>query len=195
MSLDVNTSIALASAFVAACALGVTIWQGRQNYKHNKLSVRPLLATMEHHHTTDNIGHIAFELINCGVGPAIIKNFVLQRNFDLPEVGEKTHATFDNLLDHFSPAQAFNITWQSVRDTTDYIVRENLPKYRAKNMFIGAVQRKADKYRAEGWEARNSRRDFNCPQTVLSSTFFDTFVRVGEKSFTEQPSCYSIELE
>ncbi len=96
MSLDINTSIALASAFVAACALGVTIWQGRQNHKHNKLSVRPLLATMEHHHVTDNIGYVAFELINCGVGPAIIKNFVLL--FGDQEVSRNNRKTYDDFL-------------------------------------------------------------------------------------------------
>lgn len=96
MTLDINTSIALASAFVALCALGVTLWQGRQNHKHNKLSVRPLLATMEQHHTKENIGYVAFELINCGVGPAIIKNFALL--FGDEEVSRNNRTTYDDFL-------------------------------------------------------------------------------------------------
>lgn len=111
---------------------------------------------------------------------------IRQRNFDVPEFGEKTHSTFEHALNYFSPAQVFNIAWQAVRDTTDYIVREGMPKYKAKNMFIGAVNRKIDKYRAENWEARQSHRDFNCPQTVLSSTFFDSFMRIGTLGFTQK---------
>jgi len=102
-----------------------------------------------------------------------------ERGYELEILGEKTHAVFDELLLHFSIGQVFNLTWQAVRDTTDYIVKERLPKYHAKNSFIGAVQRKADKAQAEGWTVRNSRRDFNCPQTVLSSVFFDVFAQVG----------------
>ena len=41
-------------------------------------------------------------------------------------------------------------------------MKERLPKYHAKNSFIGAFRRKADKARSEGWTVRNSRRDFNC---------------------------------
>ncbi|MBX9590839.1 MAG: hypothetical protein K2X43_16135 [Hyphomonadaceae bacterium] len=102
-----------------------------------------------------------------------------ERGYELETLGEKTHAVFDELLLHFSIGQVFNLSWQAVRDTTDYIVKERLPKYHAKNSFIGAVQRKADKARAEGWTIRNSRRDFNCPQTVVSSVFFDVFAQVG----------------
>lgn len=113
-------------------------------------------------------------------------HLISQRSFDLPDIGEKTISTFEHLLDYLSPAQVLNLIWQAVRDTTDYIVKENLPKYKAKNMFIGAIQRKADKYRAERWEVRNSRRDFDCPQTVFSSTFFNSFMGVGEKGFNER---------
>lgn len=110
-----------------------------------------------------------------------------QRHYEVENFGEKTHATFENLLNSFSAAQIFNLTWQSVRDTTDYIVKEKLPKYHGKNLFIGAVQRKADKALAEGWDVRGSRRDFNCPQTVVSSTFFDLFLGIGQRGFEAVP--------
>ena len=106
-----------------------------------------------------------------------------QRGYELDEIGEKTHAVFDSLLADYSVAQIFSLTWQAVRDTTDYIVKNNLPKYHGKNIFIGAVQRKADKFRAEGWEARNARRDFECPQTVVSATFFNLFLQLGNAAF------------
>lgn len=110
-----------------------------------------------------------------------------QRDFELEEIGPKTHNVFEGMLKAFSVAQVYNLTWQAVRDTTDYIVKTNLPRYHAKNTFIGAVQRKADKFVAEGWEVRASRRDFNRPQTVLSSTFFDVFLGLGGQAFEMVP--------
>lgn len=96
MELPAEISIALASAVIAACALGVTIWQGRQNYKHNKLSVRPFLSTMEYHTEDGNIGQITFALINCGIGPAIIKNFVLLDGDE--EVSRNNRKTYDDFI-------------------------------------------------------------------------------------------------
>lgn len=97
MSLDINTSIALASAAVALCALGVTIWQGKQNYKHNKLSVRPFLRTFEYSDTLNSkTGRLTFELMNCGIGPAIIKNFVLL--YEGKEVSRNNRKTYYEFL-------------------------------------------------------------------------------------------------
>lgn len=70
-------SISLASAIVAACALGVTVWQGRQNYMHNKLSVRPLLKTSKISKFQGGENVITIKMTNSGLGPAIIKDFIL----------------------------------------------------------------------------------------------------------------------
>lgn len=88
--------IALASAAVAACALGVTILQGRQNHKHNMLSVRPFIGALEHYENVDNIKQITFELINSGVGPAIIKNFTLL--YDGKEVARNNRNAYEEFL-------------------------------------------------------------------------------------------------
>ena len=110
-----------------------------------------------------------------------------QRGYEPENFGSKTHSVYEAMLQRFSVSQIFNLTWQAVRDTTDYIVREGLPRYHAKNSFIGAIQRKADKALAEGWEVRHSRRDFKCPQTVVSSTFFDAFLGIGQAAFDTVP--------
>ncbi len=104
-----------------------------------------------------------------------------ERGFNIEEIGSKTHLIFENLLEHFSVGQIFNLSWQAVRDTTDYMHKKGIRQLNSGNIFIGAIQRKADKVRAEGWEIKNSRRDFNCPQTVLSSVFFNTLLKKGEK--------------
>lgn len=96
MEFSAETYIALASAVVAACALAVTIWQGRQNHRHNMLSVRPFLGALEHYSNEKNVGQITFELINCGVGPAIIKNFTLL--YDGKEVSRNNRRTYEEFL-------------------------------------------------------------------------------------------------
>lgn len=109
-----------------------------------------------------------------------------QRGFSLDNVGEKTHSVFDFLTERFPVSKIYNLTLQAVRDVTDYNVKNKIPNYRAKNNFIGAIQRKAEKYIAQGWNLKDSCRDFDCPQTWISSTFFDTFMKVGEKGFTSK---------
>lgn len=110
-----------------------------------------------------------------------------QRGYHLDKIGEKTHSVFDFLIERFPVSKIYNLTWQAVRDITDYNVRNSIPIHLAKNNFIGAIQRKAEKYIAQGWTLKDSRRDFGCPQTWISSTFFDTFMRIGEDGFTTIP--------
>ena len=110
-----------------------------------------------------------------------------ERGYEQEDFGPKTHHVFEVMLERFSVSQIFNMSWQAVRDTTDYIVKKGLPKYHAKNSFIGAIERKSDKALAEGWKVRFSRRDFNCPQTVVSSTFFDVFLGLGQSAFDTVP--------
>jgi hypothetical protein len=110
-----------------------------------------------------------------------------QRSYTLDTIGDKTHSVFDLLIERFPLSKIYNLTWQAVRDVTDYNVKNGTPKYRGKNNFVGAIQRKAEKFIAEGWEVRDSRRDFDCPQTWISSTFFDVFMKVGARSFTSMP--------
>ena len=84
-------------AFVAVCALGVTVWQGRQNYKHNRMSVRPQLAVFEYSDTTETEKNVWLELVNSGIGPAIIKDFILL--YDGKEVSKNNYKTYKKFLD------------------------------------------------------------------------------------------------
>ena len=101
------------------------------------------------------------------------------RGLKLESIGDKTHSVLEVILKDYSIGQVFNLIFTAARDTNDFAVRENIPRFQARNMLIGSIQRKADKAIAEDWTIRNSRRDFNCPQSVVSSTFFDTFLKLG----------------
>lgn len=101
--------------------------------------------------------------------------------------GDKTHAVFDNLLQTFSIGQVFNLTFQAVKNTTDYIYKNKLPVNHAKNCFISAIQRAGDKHRAEGWNTTAYKRNFDCPQSVVSAVYFDLFLGVGGKALETLP--------
>jgi hypothetical protein len=69
---DAATIVAGVSVVIALAALGVSVWEGVENRRHSRLSVRPLLRI-------DCMGMrqppISITLINSGVGPAIVKSF------------------------------------------------------------------------------------------------------------------------
>jgi hypothetical protein len=113
-----------------------------------------------------------------------------QRGYQLDSIGEKTHTVFDFLIDRFPLSKIYNLTWQAVRDITDFNVKNSIPTYRGKNNFLGAIQGKADRYIAEEWDLKDARRDFGCPQTIISSTFFDAFMKVGQHGFTSMPPAH-----
>src|SRR3989344_2263262 len=64
---------AIASAIIALCALGLSIWQGYLSRGHNRISVRPHLTMWTHKYHGD--GLYAADIVNNGIGPAIIKCF------------------------------------------------------------------------------------------------------------------------
>lgn len=65
----------IASAVIAFCALGLTIWQGLLARKHNRLSATPHLTTWRHIDGDKNFCIV--DLLNNGIGPALIKMYKL----------------------------------------------------------------------------------------------------------------------
>jgi len=74
--MDWQVAIGISSCIIALCALIFTIWQGFQARKHNKLSYKPHLTTWVH--SDADKGFYKMDLINNGLGPALIENFVLK---------------------------------------------------------------------------------------------------------------------
>ncbi len=69
-SSDKITSIA--AIIVAIAAIGISVWQGMDNRRHNRLSVRPKLQII---FRADPQGDAGFIVRNDGLGPANIKRF------------------------------------------------------------------------------------------------------------------------
>ncbi|MEC8067254.1 MAG: hypothetical protein VX154_05290 [Pseudomonadota bacterium] len=110
MTFNPEMWVTLSSVVVAVCALVVTIWQGRQNYKHNKMSVKPILVASEDlNEVSKNNYEISCELINTGFGPAIIKEFILI--YDGKEVSNNNRTTFLSTLKKLVGHESFSYYW------------------------------------------------------------------------------------
>ena len=70
---DWQTILGVASAIIALCAFAISVWQGVVSRKHNRMSVRPHLTTWRH--SSASRGYYQVDLINNGIGPALIEKF------------------------------------------------------------------------------------------------------------------------
>jgi hypothetical protein len=51
--------------------------------------------------------------------------------------------------------------------------------------MVGACQRWADTARAEGYEVKPFKRNFDLPRSMMSYVLFDVILKIGERGFTE----------
>ena len=65
--------IDIATVLIATCALVATFWQILTTRRHNKLSVKPLLA-FDRHYSHSRDANLGLHVLNCGVGPAVIES-------------------------------------------------------------------------------------------------------------------------
>ena len=70
--MDAKDVTAICSGIIALLALGVSVWTGIQNRRHNRLSVRPRLRIDR---LTYLKSDVEVTVVNTGTGPAIIRNF------------------------------------------------------------------------------------------------------------------------
>ena len=104
-----------------------------------------------------------------------------------PAGATSTEAMLKNILNDYSVGQCYRIIYMGAQHAADFLVRKQCTRMHAANYMIGATQRWADRARAEKWEVGHFRRRFNLPRSVLSHVFFDVFLGIGEKGFTEVP--------
>lgn len=65
----------VSSVVIALCALILSVWQGIQARRHNILTFKPHLGTSDYSDSSKGIYIV--ELNNSGLGPAIIKDFII----------------------------------------------------------------------------------------------------------------------
>ena len=101
--------------------------------------------------------------------------------------GEKTKAVFYDLLDHFSTAQIFCFIGKAIDKASTRSLEQNLSKQHATNIVINSCQRQGEYALANHWEVFRYHRDYKCPQSTLSSLFFDRVLQIGDRGFNLCP--------
>jgi len=72
--------ISLAASVLSICAIGISIWQGYLMRRHNRISVKPLLAFQQNYKkVSESCGLV---LVNQGLGTAIINDIRVYVNND-----------------------------------------------------------------------------------------------------------------
>ncbi len=72
-----ETTIAAASAVIALVATAFTAHQAFLTRQHNRLSVKPHLTTWSHEENNGAIYKLETQLLNNGLGPAVLKRFIV----------------------------------------------------------------------------------------------------------------------
>ncbi|NQZ54646.1 MAG: hypothetical protein HRT93_10390 [Piscirickettsiaceae bacterium] len=121
MNWELITTISI--AVIAFCALVLTIFQSKRAQEHNRLSVKPHLTSFGYHQLDKN--SYTFELINNGLGPAIIKKFTIIVDGNII-AGEGTDPI----------KQGLEILFPNVKYQADYIFIGEDHAMAAKDKFI-----------------------------------------------------------
>ncbi len=121
--------------------------------------------------------------------------FVLKEHHFEFSPGEKTLQYLGYALEHFSTAQVFNIIWRATKDAAAYYQREGISKRQAANVAIAALQRNTERAVAESWDIKPFRRNFNCPQALVSEILYNLAIKIGEGGINLVPNIESIRVK
>ena len=85
-SAKTQTIANLLTILVALAAIGLSIWEGRENRLHNRLSVMPHLERIEstlRKGLADSTFSVKYAMYNSGLGPAVLHDVLVYKNDSL----------------------------------------------------------------------------------------------------------------
>ena len=101
--------------------------------------------------------------------------------------GEKTKAVFHDLLDHFSTAQIFCFIGKAIDKASTRALGQNRSNKHTANLVIYNCQRQGEYALANHRDVYAYHRDSKCPQSTLSSFFYDRVLQLGDRGFNLCP--------
>ena len=101
--------------------------------------------------------------------------------------GEKTLMVLTAVLEKYSLGQVWNIIWSRAKDTAAYYTRERVSKEQAANSTISRIKGYAENAKANGWNIRAARRDFDTPMPTVSQVLFVHSLQRGFQYQEELP--------
>ena len=113
---------------------------------------------------------------------------ILDPNFS---AGEKTIATFKQVLKDYSVAQVYGITNNAISQGARYKLEARVSGKQAANSVVSKVLSYGERAKANGWELKNWGRKRERPISTVSRFYFEKVLAIGDLGFS---ACPSIEL-
>lgn len=102
--------------------------------------------------------------------------------------GEKTIKVFEHLLEHYSVAQVYSLIYRAVANSTKLYQERKMSKKHAANTVITSCESYGERAVAEGWSLTKYRRNYDLPETLISSIFFTSILKIAYLGFEEKPT-------
>mgnify|MGYP000957066132 CR=1 FL=1 len=103
--------------------------------------------------------------------------------------GEKSKETIRALLVKYPASTVCTFIWEAIRDTASYAKKnKNVPKDKAYNSIVKSIEYHVNRAQIQKVTVLPRKRDYRCPQTMLSKVFFDTVLGIGEGGYTTSPN-------
>lgn len=121
------------SSIIAICALILTVWQLFVTRRHNKLSVTPYLTTWSH--IDHDNGNYSLDIMNNGVGPALIKTF--QIFVDGRKVESQDLGLMEKTLEILFPTSVYKYSSYKSYLSDGYMMATNEKRNLVSIQFVG----------------------------------------------------------
>lgn len=102
--------------------------------------------------------------------------------------GEKTINVFEELLEHFSVSQIYNIIYRSVAISTKRYQAREITKIHAQNSVISSCESYGQRAIAQGWKLTHYSRVKDLPESFISQFFFTSIMQISDLGFSETPT-------
>ena len=105
-------------------------------------------------------------------------------NFHSVELGKKTSIAIKESLKSFPTTKTFYFIYFAVKSAAAFYQGAAKGKQHAINTIPNTIIRQTEKAISEKWDIKNWGRNFNYPQTIISETFFNKMLKIGNDGFT-----------
>lgn len=101
---------------------------------------------------------------------------------------EKTYRVLENLLDHFSTGQIYNIIYRAVANSTRRYQAKEITKIHAQNSVITSCELQGERAVVEKWNLVAYGRRRELPQSIISEVLFNSIMQISTLGFSEAPT-------
>lgn len=103
-------------------------------------------------------------------------------------LGKKSYQVFNQLLNHFSTAQIFNIIFRAVSNSTRRYQAREITKVHAQNSVITSCESQGHRAIAENWTLKPYGRNYDLPESLISEVLFNSIMHISSLGFSEVPT-------